>query len=295
MLSDYRDNLYIDEEHPIFTGSKFVGRDGRPTKKMRDLFDPLSEDAVTWSVFRCLQRFDSRYWLKILMEKAFGTSCECADGIVHFWRNAPPPKERLIWLLEHLDEMRVALSIGAQQYPDRIARVKMRLDHWLEVARRGHLRPGMLGCLEGDTELDALIEAPNFITAIEAKYTSDISLNTTWDTDRDQIGRVIDSGFTLSSEKEFYFLLVTDSKHHASGKQKSYERLIQYYQRDLEFLQRKLPHRAKKELQRLLGHVGWLTWSDIVVTIRQYEEIKTLEQRMLIEGLMTYLRTRHLC
>lgn len=294
LLNSYRDNLYTDRDHSIFRGPKFVGRDGQPTKKMRHLCDPLSEDAVTWSVFRTLQRLDPKYWPRILMEKAYGVSCTSANSSVSFWRDVPPPKERLIWMLEHLDEMRIVHSRGAQRYPDRVERVKMRLNHWLEIAGKGHLRPRMLGCLEGDTELDALIETPHSIIAIEAKYTSDLSLDTRWDTDRDQIGRVIDSGLALATEKEFYFLLVTDAKCHAPGEEKSYEELIRHYQHDLEFVRRKLPHRAEEELHKLLGHIGWLRWSDIVETVRQSEAITTPEQKMHIEGLSAYLRARHL-
>jgi len=52
----YCQQLLLDCDDPIFQGPLFRGKDGGPTKKMRDLESPNSEDAVTWSVFRLLGR-----------------------------------------------------------------------------------------------------------------------------------------------------------------------------------------------------------------------------------------------
>ena len=64
----YCKQLLLDCDDPIFQGHLFRGRKGGPTKKMRDLESPNSEDAVTWSIFRLLERhFADQPWLAGLL------------------------------------------------------------------------------------------------------------------------------------------------------------------------------------------------------------------------------------
>lgn len=63
---------------------------------------------------------------------------------------------------------------------------------------------------EGNTHVDLTIETPKKIIFIEAKYKSEISLKTTYDSERDQIIRNLDVGSWAAREreKEFYFILL---------------------------------------------------------------------------------------
>ena len=107
ILSDYRDNLFIDKEHPVFRGSKFIGRQGVEAKKMKHLRHFISEDAVTWSVCRTLSRLDPAYWLKRIIEEAFNrTNGDIYSSGLFLWHDVPAPKARLKWLLNSLPSKR---------------------------------------------------------------------------------------------------------------------------------------------------------------------------------------------
>ncbi len=297
-MTDFRDNLYIDKDHPIFRGPLFVGRNGGPTKKARDLSDPLSEDAVTWSVFRTLLRIAPCRWLSRFVGDPTGAAVPISDTdmshmeieYTKFWPHVAAPQSRLLWLLDHLDDPRIQKSRGASADPERLQRIRQRLPNYRQKAQAGRLLRG-IAVLEGATELDALIEHPVFVVAIEAKYTADLSPDTTWDSEREQLGRVIDIAIELSlqQDKPCFAALVTDRYSH--DPQLRYEKLAPHYQSDRGFLREKLPHRGPDELDRLRG-VGWITWREVLDGVDQ-QGLSGCE-RQLLSGLADYLRTREL-
>ncbi|MBI4304597.1 MAG: hypothetical protein HY665_09720 [Chloroflexi bacterium] len=126
---------------------------------------------------------------------------------------------------------------------------------------------------------------------MEAKYTAPISLNVTWDKERDQIGRVIDVGLDLAQDKEFFFLLVTDKIRHDPPQE--YEQLLENYKHDPAFQEERSPHRTKDELKALAGHIGWLTWSDIFHIIKE-TTANFPYQKSLTDKLEKYLELRQL-
>jgi len=296
-MTDFRDNLYIDKDHPIFRGPLFVGRNGSPTKKARDLSDPRSEDAVTWSVFRTLLRIAPCRWLNGFTRDPTGVTVPILDAdmsnmeieYIKFWPHVPAPQSRLLWLLDHLHDPRISeKSKGACANPKRLQRIRQRFSFYREKARAGCLLRG-IAVLEGATELDALIEYPRFLVAVEAKYTADLSFPT-WDSERDQLGRVIDIAIELSSQqrKPGFAVLVTDRRSHDPPK--LYEHLAPRYQ-DREFLRKKLPHRTAEELDRLAG-VGWITWREVLDGVDQ-DGLSGCERQLLC-GLAAYLSVRGL-
>jgi hypothetical protein len=145
--------------------------------------------------------------------------------------------------------------------------------------------------LEGATELDALIEYPRFLVAVEAKYTADLAPFTTWDSEREQLGRVIDIAIELSLQqgRPCFAVLVTDRRSHHPPL--LYEELAPRYQADQDFLREKLPHRRPDELARLRG-VGWVTWREVLDSVDQ-QGLSGCE-RQLLTGLADYLKTRGL-
>jgi hypothetical protein len=304
-MTDFRDNLYIDKDHPILRGPLFVGRKGGPKKKARYLASPDSEDAVTWSVFRTLLRIASCRWLSRFVEDASGVAGTILDTemtnmeieYIKFWPHVPAPQSRLLWLLDHLDDPRIsekskgACADRARPEPKRrLPRIRRRFPFYREKARTGCLVRG-IGVLEGATELDALIEHPSFLVAVEAKYTADLHPFTTWDSERDQLGRVIDIAIELSLQqrKPSFAVLVTDQRSHDSPL--LYEKLAPLYQTDRGFLREKLPHRTAEELDRLAG-VGWITWREVLDGIDQ-QGLSGCERQLLC-GLAAYLSVRRL-
>ncbi|RPH62556.1 MAG: hypothetical protein EHM89_05390 [Acidobacteria bacterium] len=61
---------------------------------------------------------------------------------------------------------------------------------------------------EGDSEIDVLIESPEWVWFIEAKYQSDISIKTTTRPLRDQVLRNIDVGSYYAGVRRFFFSLL---------------------------------------------------------------------------------------
>jgi hypothetical protein len=304
-MVDFATNLYIDRDHEIFGGPLFVGRDGSPTKKARDLANSRSEDAVTWSVFRTLLRIAPCRWLGRFVRTATGVEVPILDAdlvdmeleYIKFWPHVPAPQSRLLWLLEHLDDPRIQDSDGARAErvrltsERRLQRIRRRLSSYREKAQNGRLGRG-IAVLEGATELDALIDHPRFLVAMEAKYLADLAPSTTWDLERDQFGRVVDIAIELSlqRDKHGFAVLVTDRRSHDPPLR--YEELAPRYQTGRGFLEEKLPHRSPKELNALRG-VGWTTWQEILGGIDQ-QGLGGCE-RQLLTGLADYLRARGLC
>lgn len=289
----YRDNLYIDRDDPIFDGPLFVGNGGRPTKKGIDLASPNSEDAITWSVFRTLVRIPPPQWLDGFLAGAGLTVAGLPSGGVNvdFWPKVAPPTSRLLWLLENLDDPRVANSRGAADDPNRLELLRERRVYYRDEVQKGRISCHELAVLEGETELDAVVEDSKFLVVIEAKYLSDLSPCTRWDTEREQFGRVIDIALELSEarEKPAYTVLITDRRTHE--KPLLYETLVPRYQHDPSFLASRLSHRRKHELGRLAG-VGWTTWREVLNGVERRGLSKDLLH--LLDGLDDYLRIRGL-
>jgi hypothetical protein len=73
--------------------------------------------------------------------------------------------------------------------------------------------------LEGKTHVDLTVETPRKLIFIEAKYKSNLSADTTHDSDRDQIIRNVDVGSWAARQigKEFFFTLLTSEANRASA------------------------------------------------------------------------------
>lgn len=71
---------------------------------------------------------------------------------------------------------------------------------------------------EGDSEVDVVIQSPDWVWFIEAKLNSDISTGTTTRPRRDQLLRNIDVGSYFAGVRPFYFsLLFKDEAHTREG------------------------------------------------------------------------------
>jgi len=108
---------------------------------------------------------------------------------------------------------------------------------------------------EGDSEIDVVLENPQWVCFIEAKYTSDISERTTTRSNRDQVLRNIDVGSSYAGARDFYFaLLVLDRRRSPKGMD-----AVERY-RNFEEVRRRLPHR--RDSLRNLAAVSSLLWAD---------------------------------
>jgi len=109
---------------------------------------------------------------------------------------------------------------------------------------------------EGISEIDIVLENPEWVWFIEAKYKSDISERTTTRPTRDQILRNIDVGSYYAGVRSFYFSLLCVS---SALSPKGIVAVDKY--RDPDVLKTHLPHRTD-DLSNIRG-VGTLFWADI--------------------------------
>jgi hypothetical protein len=275
----YCQRLLLDCDDSIFQGSLFRGKDGKPTKKMRDLASPNSEDAVTWSIFRLLKRhFADQPWLPELLALAGCEIVVTGTPQISFWEKGYPPKSRLLWLLDNIDDPRVAESRGVAKDSDRLRAVRQNMTEY-----RQRVQDGQIGrykwILEGPTEFDAVIRAPGLLVAVEAKLYSDVATEVTWDTGRDQIARVVDAGRKLAGQDDLAFLLVTDCRQHEPPKR--YEQLMMHY-------------RPGHALSLPASRLGWLTWGEVYDWLDGRRARCTAEQVTWIDALENYLAQRSL-
>lgn len=139
---------------------------------------------------------------------------------------------------------------------------------------------------EGISEIDIVLENPDWVWFMEAKYKSDISEGTTTRPDRDQILRNIDVGSYYAGVRPFYFtLLVLDENRSPKG-----VAAVEKY-RSVDILRAALPHR-KDGLGNLTG-IGVLTWSTLARALMQaVENLNRPDESLFAERAIEWLRGR---
>jgi hypothetical protein len=158
------------------------------------------------------------------------------------------------------------------------------VDLWKSVAPP----PGLLeGGDEGHSEIDVVIESPNWVWFIEAKYLSDISLGTTTRPTRDQLLRNIDVGSYYAGIRDFYFsLLISSEKRSSHGVQK-----IKTYS-NLSVPRSELALHRPDGLKNLKG-VSLLTWAALGKVLEAGSTAaKREDERMYAIRAVTWLRER---
>lgn len=142
--------------------------------------------------------------------------------------------------------------------------------------------------VEGKTNFDALLEV-NMDKKIffECKYTSDISYQTTYVTERNQIARCIEVGLEAVdyNVENFYFILVTPERYRKFPGSRLYYFKMKQYQNDPKALAMDLPtlterfgdNECHEILVKLMKHICWLTWEDCFKTIQQMKHLTPLQ------------------
>lgn len=119
---------------------------------------------------------------------------------------------------------------------------------------------------EGDSEIDVVIESPDWVWFIEAKYQSDISQRTTTRDYRDQVLRNIDVGSYYAGVRRFFFTLLV---RNASKSPLGVEAVAKYSNLDVP---RSLLADHRPDGLPNLGAVTMLTWAalgPVLTTCRQ--------------------------
>jgi uncharacterized protein YqcC (DUF446 family) len=138
---------------------------------------------------------------------------------------------------------------------------------------------------EGISEIDVVIENPEWVWFIEAKYRSDISTGTTTRPDRDQVLRNIDVGSFYSGVRRFYFsLLILNEKRTVKGVS-----AVEKY-KSAQTLKAALPHRTD-ELKNISG-IGVLTWFDFANVLSNVASDTSKNESMFAKRAVEWLEER---
>lgn len=130
--------------------------------------------------------------------------------------------------------------------------------------------PKSLTINEGKTDIDIIIESDTFVWFIEAKYKTDIVLNTGNRQTRDEIIRNIDAGTNYSRKRHFYFsLLILDRYNSPIG-----FRLANEYGNSENKVRESLPHRAELPYPKGISVVHWKQVHSLFKTIYLYSKNK---------------------
>lgn len=204
----------------------------------RMLGSPRSEDWLTWNLLNLLLVCRPGTWWEHLVTCARRANRDVVMSTgpdlpqLGFWRLALSPK-----VYERASRERMRASADP-----------------LIVARSKDPKP-----VEGNSEIDVVIESKSFVVYIEAKLEADISMRTTYDPARNQIVRNIDCVLEAATARTPHFwMFVRDA-----GSGRAYVELMRRYRDKPETLYRELPHRDPAVLREMARGLVLLTWRDI--------------------------------
>jgi hypothetical protein len=205
----------------------------------RMLESPQSEDWVTWNVMNLLLRSrpETTWWAQLSAQIMQANPnlqfpASTMQPQVRFWQRVASPKK-----YEASSRERMRRS------PDPMI-----------SARSSATEP-----VEGDSEIDLIIESSALLIYIEAKLDSDISMRTTHDPARNQIIRNIDCLLeSARGRTPFFWMFVRDA-----SQGRAYTQLMQKYCEDPTTLSRDLPHRDPLLLEKVAQGLTIVTWREI--------------------------------
>ena len=121
--------------------------------------------------------------------------------------------------------------------------------------------------LETATHVDALIETENLVIIIKIKFTSDISVETTFNPCRNQLARLIDAGIDVASAKGKKLVVFLSTP---SGFFETKSRLYVYKIKDYSVLweiREDISWRTREQIKEHLLAVKWIPLEDVIKTM----------------------------
>jgi hypothetical protein len=121
--------------------------------------------------------------------------------------------------------------------------------------------------LEGNTHADAFIQTDKLLIFFEIKFTSDISYDTTFNPERNQLARLVDVGLEANKEtgKEVLVILSTPKRFFESRSRLYYYKIKDY--EDPKFIHQDLPWRNIDEIRDNLLKVTWIPLENLIETL----------------------------
>ena len=212
----------------------------KPQFTRRIFSSPMSEDWVTWNVFRLLGRRPASVWWPKLIEVA---QAQCRGDL-----DLPDPTVVDLWVPMRAPVIYEAASRARMAASDDQA--------W--VLRATDPNP-----VEGVSEIDVVIRGPGYQLLAEAKLLSDISRRTTYDPLRNQIVRNIDCALeSPGTALPLFWMFVKDR-----SPVRIYSQLIDAWKEDPGLLASALPHRNAQVISDLIDRCAIVTWAEILSAI----------------------------
>jgi len=161
-----------------------------------------------------------------------------------FEKQFPPPKGYLKWLTNHVDE-----------HPVRYVR-KQAIDH----IKRGKT-------LETNTHVDFAVETDNLLILIEMKFMSDISVQTTFNSNRNQLSRLVDVGISAIEEtgRKLIVLLCSPQEFFLKKSRLYYYKIREYS--DLHEIEKEIEWRKQEEIEKYVSTVAWISLEKLIEII----------------------------
>jgi len=155
------------------------------------------------------------------------------------------PKGYLSWLREEV------LKINAVSYMREQAIIHLELNKTLETA----------------THVDVEIKTDNLVIFVEMKFTSDISINTTFNPYRNQLARLIDVGIEIAKEeKKKIIVLLASPSEFFQNKSRFYYYKIQDYSNFSE-IKKDIVWRKQEEIEKYVMAVKWIPLEELIKTL----------------------------
>lgn len=118
--------------------------------------------------------------------------------------------------------------------------------------------------LETNTHVDTAIETDNFLILIEMKFTSDISTQTTFNVNRNQLARIIDVGISEAKKKrkKLIVLLCSPSEFYHKKSRLYYYKIQEYS--DFSKIKEDVYWRELKEIKRSVLAIAWVPLERVI-------------------------------
>jgi hypothetical protein len=204
----------------------------------RILHSRNSEDWVTWNFLQIMFRQYPKGWWGHIVSAARRRNSELRFPFDD--RSLPHP---VLWA-----------SIPTP--PEYEAQSRRRMQN--SDNREWVLRASNPESVEGNSEVDVTFHHDQFLVYLEAKLGSDISMDTRYDPQRNQVARNIDCVIANSANRlPIFWMLVRDE-----APDRAYVQLMRAYKSDPALLARDLPHRNQAVLNIVAQNLTILLWSD---------------------------------
>jgi hypothetical protein len=245
LFGELAKNLRFTEERVqkfrkwIVNASK--ARDETSLEKGLNQYDK-AEELITFYSFAPLGlREDKKGLLHKILAMAGVHQIIEKDVKIKFEKLYAPPKEYLSWF-----------SSKASNHPVRYVR---------EQAKE-HIKENK--DLETETHVDAVIDAENVVIFIETKFTSDISVQTTFNANRNQLARLIDVGIEVAKkDNKKLVVLVCSPEEFFDRKSRLFYYKIREYS-DYREVKKDIEWRPQEEIEKYLLKVAWVPLEEVI-------------------------------